>query len=57
MRFYSDMKQPGWKVTVVHYIAKTLGLLVHVEGYPFGSSRNIRRDYTNPDRSGQIVGA
>ena len=30
-----------WRVTALHYVAKALGLLVHVEGFPYGTTRNI----------------
>lgn len=29
-----------WRVLPVHLVAKLLGVLVHVEGMPFGSARN-----------------
>ena len=29
------------KLTILHYVAKALGLLVHVDGMPLGSARNI----------------
>lgn len=35
--------QPHWRVLVVHHIAKIMGVLVHVEGCPFGSSRCWRK--------------
>lgn len=28
-----------WRVVFVHIVAKLLGVLVHIEGVPFGSSR------------------
>lgn len=33
---------PHWRLCVVHVVAKALGILVHVEGIPLGSTR-IRR--------------
>lgn len=30
---------PQWRVLVIHIIAKLLGVLVHVDGMPLGSSR------------------
>lgn len=30
---------PRWRVGVVHLFAKAMGVLIHVEGFPFGSSR------------------
>lgn len=32
---------PRWRVVVLHYMARALGILVHVEGFPFGSRRNL----------------
>lgn len=32
-------RQPHWRVAAVHLFAKLMGVLVHVEGFPFGSSR------------------
>jgi hypothetical protein len=29
------------KLTILHYVAKALGILVHVNGMPLGSSRNV----------------
>ena len=29
------------RISVIHYVAKLLGILVHIEGLPYGSSRNI----------------
>jgi len=34
---------PAWRVWLVHLVAKPLGVLVHVNGYPFGSNRISRR--------------
>lgn len=34
--------QPRWRVFLVHYFAKMGGVLIHVEGYPLGSSRTLR---------------
>ena len=30
-----------WRLFAVHWVAKIIGLLVHVEGRPLGSNRNI----------------
>lgn len=30
---------PRWRVGVVHVVARLMGVLIHVEGFPFGSSR------------------
>lgn len=36
---------PGYKMrirkAIIHYIAKAFGLLVHIDGLPYGSSRNL----------------
>ena len=29
------------KLMILHYVAKALGLLVHVDGRPLGTDRNI----------------
>lgn len=29
------------KLTILHYVAKALGILIHVDGRPFGSDRNV----------------
>jgi hypothetical protein len=34
--------QPRWRVAVVALFAKAVGVCVHVEGFPFGSSRKRR---------------
>lgn len=31
--------QPAWRVWLLHYAAKALGVLAHVEGMPIGSDR------------------
>lgn len=38
--------QPRWRVLLVAWFAKLVGVLFHVEGLPFGSGRNI----SNPAR-------
>ncbi len=30
----------NWRLVVLHWVAKALGLLVKVEGFPLGSTRN-----------------
>jgi len=30
----------SWRLKVIHLTAKALGLLIHVEGYPLGTTRN-----------------
>jgi len=31
------------RILIVHYVAKALGVLVHVGGRPYGSDRNVPR--------------
>jgi hypothetical protein len=33
----------NWRVRLVHWAAKTAGLLVKVEGFPYGTRRNHRQ--------------
>jgi hypothetical protein len=35
--------QPRWRVAVVATFAKLMGVLIHVEGVPFGSSRSRQK--------------
>ncbi len=35
--------QPRWRVAVVATFAKLMGVCIHVEGIPFGSSRSRAR--------------
>lgn len=44
-------RQPLWRVAVVARFAKLMGVLIHVEGIPFGSSRSRRKE------AGEGVGA
>jgi hypothetical protein len=37
------VQQDAWRVRLIHYVAKAAGLLIHIDGIPFGSSRNNRR--------------
>jgi hypothetical protein len=30
----------NWRLAIVHYVAKALGLLIRVDGFPLGTSRN-----------------
>lgn len=30
-----------WRIRVLHYVGKALGVLLHIDGLPYGSSRNI----------------
>lgn len=34
--------QPRWRVAVVAWFARVVGVMIHVEGLPLGSSRNYR---------------
>lgn len=34
---------PLWRRRLIHVIAKALGVLVHIEGFPFGSNRIFLR--------------
>jgi hypothetical protein len=36
-------EQPKWRVAVVAYVAKIMGICIHVEGIPFGSARTRRK--------------
>lgn len=36
-------EQPRWRVAIVALLAKLMGVLIHVEGIPFGSVRTRRR--------------
>ena len=55
--------QPHWRVAVVARFAQLMGVLIHVEGIPFGSNR--KRTHRPQDSmgaqgassGGQIVGA
>lgn len=35
-----------WRARIIGVVAKVLGVLVHIEGLPFGSDRNVPRDFT-----------
>ena len=35
--------QPRWRVAVVALFAKLMGVLIHVEGIPFGSARSRKK--------------
>lgn len=45
--------QPKWRVAVIAIMAKLLGILIHVEGLPFGSSRLRVVQWTSDD-SGRV---
>lgn len=34
----------NWRLLVLHHVARALGLLVKVEGFPYGTSRNLSDD-------------
>jgi hypothetical protein len=34
---------PAWRICVIDLVAKALGVLVHIEAYPFGFARIYRR--------------
>lgn len=34
----------NWRLFVIHYVAWALGVLIHVEGFPLGTNRNMNRD-------------
>lgn len=33
---------PNWRLKLIDIVAKLVGVLVHVEGFPLGSRRNLR---------------
>jgi hypothetical protein len=35
--------QPRWRVYAVHLFAKAIGVLAHVEGFPCGSTRLLKK--------------
>lgn len=45
--------QPRWRVWLIARAAQILGVLIHVEGIPFGSSRNHRK---GTSASGGVAG-
>lgn len=47
-------EQPHWRVAFVHWFAKAMGVCVHVEGIPFGSSRTRRIGKRVSGESGQV---
>ena len=36
-------RQPHWRVRAVAWLSRMMGVLIHVEGIPFGSSRLCKR--------------
>lgn len=47
--------QDSWRVRIVHYVAKAVGLLVHVEGIPFGTNRIYQRGTIEAQRHAQTA--
>lgn len=49
----------NWRLVVLHYVAKALGVLVHVEGFPYGSRRNFdmseREGWGGACRDGEFI--
>jgi hypothetical protein len=41
----------SWKVRLLHRVAQAIGVLVHIDGLPYGSARNYPRTASG---SGQI---
>lgn len=39
---YNGYPRRTWRTTVLHYVAKALGVLIKIEGLPYGSARNRR---------------
>jgi hypothetical protein len=37
------VSQPAWRITLVHWFAQLIGVYIHVEGLPFGSTRIWQR--------------
>ncbi len=51
--------QPRWRVAVVAIFAKLMGVLIHVEGIPFGSNRTRIGRFANEmgaRNAGQALG-
>ncbi|MBA8822617.1 hypothetical protein FHW00_004985 [Ochrobactrum sp. P6BSIII] len=40
------MNEQGLRILIIHWIAKILGILIHINGMPFGSNRNLNRQST-----------
>ena len=47
IHFHKNLPRPfaggpvSWRLVALHHVARVLGLLVHVEGYPYGTRRHI----------------
>ena len=37
----NGVERKDWRLYVVHYVAKAVGILIHFRGFPYGSSRNV----------------
>lgn len=44
-----------WRARLIHVVAKIFGVLVHIEGFPFGSARNSLPFGTGADSSSSGV--
>jgi hypothetical protein len=44
---------PTWRVRAIHWLAKALGVLVHIEGRPFGSNRIYVRNPAGAAHTGR----
>lgn len=44
--------QPHWRVALVHLFARMTGVLIHVEGFPFGSARHCKSWHGEGDLTG-----
>lgn len=47
-------EQPRWRIAVVHWFAKAMGVCIHVEGIPFGSSRTRRMGQRESGEAGAL---
>lgn len=50
---------PNWRLRILHHVARALGLLVKVEGFPYGATRNLGapRGYTTGPISAKTLRA
>lgn len=51
------IQQPAWRVGLLHYVAKALGVLAHVEGLPIGSNRIYPRWFDRHGEGSREAGA
>jgi hypothetical protein len=49
--------QPRWRVAIVSRFAQLMGVMVHVEGFPFGSSRTLQKGKQASGSMGEEAGA